>query len=190
MYRFLLLGMHCWSLHANRLAHTIKPHKLTFCNNSTSHFCLLPFQSSQTDSRVQVSSCCTAGISMRCIWNAKTRVSPNFLKPPKLTLASSFLIFHPRAPTSPSPTLSRVSHVFSLDLTRWYFGKITRRDSERLLLSLENRRGTFLVRESETTKGKWSGVLYKEAKSSLTLLLNNQWGWASNTSRVLTKMCS
>ncbi|XP_035014668.1 proto-oncogene tyrosine-protein kinase Src isoform X4 [Hippoglossus stenolepis] len=37
--------------------------------------------------------------------------------------------------------------------SRWYFGKITRRDSERLLLSLENRRGTFLVRESETTKG-------------------------------------
>lgn len=38
--------------------------------------------------------------------------------------------------------------------SRWYFGKITRRDSERLLLSLENRRGTFLVRESETTKGE------------------------------------
>ncbi|XP_067383211.1 proto-oncogene tyrosine-protein kinase Src isoform X5 [Channa argus] len=38
---------------------------------------------------------------------------------------------------------------------RWYFGRITRRDSERLLLSLENRRGTFLVRESETTKGAY-----------------------------------
>uniref|UniRef100_A0A8C7GRL8 Tyrosine-protein kinase n=2 Tax=Oncorhynchus TaxID=8016 RepID=A0A8C7GRL8_ONCKI len=37
----------------------------------------------------------------------------------------------------------------------WYFGKITRRDSERLLLSLDNRRGTFLVRESETTKGAY-----------------------------------
>lgn len=182
--------MHCWSLHANRLAYTIKPHKLTFCNNSTSRFCLLPFQSPQTDSRVQVSSCCTAGISMRCVWNAKTRVSPNFLKPPKLTLASSFLIFHPHAPTSPSPTLSRVSHVFSPDLTRWYFGKITRRDSERLLLSLENRRGTFLVRESETTKGEWSGVgSYKEAKSSLTLLLINL-GLVINTSRVLTEICS
>ncbi|CAB1354281.1 unnamed protein product, partial [Coregonus sp. 'balchen'] len=31
---------------------------------------------------------------------------------------------------------------------------ITRRDSERLLLSLQNRQGTFLVRESETTKGE------------------------------------
>uniref|UniRef100_A0A4W5LLI5 Tyrosine-protein kinase n=1 Tax=Hucho hucho TaxID=62062 RepID=A0A4W5LLI5_9TELE len=38
---------------------------------------------------------------------------------------------------------------------RWYFGKITRRDTERLLLSLDNRRGTFLVRESETTKGAY-----------------------------------
>ncbi|XP_024915751.1 proto-oncogene tyrosine-protein kinase Src-like isoform X3 [Cynoglossus semilaevis] len=37
----------------------------------------------------------------------------------------------------------------------WYFGKITRRDSERLLLNLQNRRGTFLVRESETTKGAY-----------------------------------
>ena len=36
---------------------------------------------------------------------------------------------------------------------RWYFGKITRRESERLLLNAENPRGTFLVRESETTKG-------------------------------------
>lgn len=36
---------------------------------------------------------------------------------------------------------------------RWYFGKITRRESERLLLNSENPRGTFLVRESETTKG-------------------------------------
>ena len=40
------------------------------------------------------------------------------------------------------------------DHVRWYFGKVTRRDSERLLLNLENRRGTFLVRESETTKGE------------------------------------
>lgn len=42
---------------------------------------------------------------------------------------------------------------------RWYFGKITRRESERLLLNPENPRGTFLVRESETTKGErgWGG---------------------------------
>ncbi|KAG5838121.1 hypothetical protein ANANG_G00220430, partial [Anguilla anguilla] len=31
----------------------------------------------------------------------------------------------------------------SIQAEEWYFGKITRRDSERLLLNLENRRGTF-----------------------------------------------
>ncbi|CAG5978936.1 unnamed protein product [Menidia menidia] len=43
----------------------------------------------------------------------------------------------------------------SIQAEEWYFGKITRRDSERLLLNLTNRRGTFLVRESETTKGAY-----------------------------------
>lgn len=43
----------------------------------------------------------------------------------------------------------------SIQAEEWYFGRITRRDSERLLLTLENRRGTFLVRESETTKGAY-----------------------------------
>lgn len=40
---------------------------------------------------------------------------------------------------------------FSFD--RWYFGKMGRKDAERLLLNPGNQRGTFLVRESETTKG-------------------------------------
>ncbi|XP_053172763.1 proto-oncogene tyrosine-protein kinase Src-like isoform X3 [Scomber japonicus] len=43
----------------------------------------------------------------------------------------------------------------SIQAEEWYFGKITRRDSERILLNLQNRRGTFLVRESETTKGAY-----------------------------------
>lgn len=43
----------------------------------------------------------------------------------------------------------------SLGLTyRWYFGKLGRKDAERQLLSFGNPRGTFLIRESETTKGK------------------------------------
>ncbi|KAJ8391311.1 hypothetical protein AAFF_G00090980 [Aldrovandia affinis] len=54
----------------------------------------------------------------------------------------------------------------SIQAEEWYFGKITRRDSERLLLSMENRRGTFLVRESETTKGAYclSVLDYDNAK--------------------------
>ncbi|XP_069508478.1 proto-oncogene tyrosine-protein kinase Src isoform X3 [Ambystoma mexicanum] len=43
----------------------------------------------------------------------------------------------------------------SIQAEEWYFGKITRRESERLLLNQENVRGTFLVRESETTKGAY-----------------------------------
>ncbi|XP_063312060.1 proto-oncogene tyrosine-protein kinase Src isoform X1 [Pelobates fuscus] len=43
----------------------------------------------------------------------------------------------------------------SIQAEEWYLGKITRRESERLLLIQENPRGTFLVRESETTKGAY-----------------------------------
>lgn len=45
-----------------------------------------------------------------------------------------------------------LSDSFSSD--RWYFGKMGRKDAERILLSTGNLRGTFLARESETTKGK------------------------------------
>ena len=41
----------------------------------------------------------------------------------------------------------------ALPLHRWYFGKMGRKDAERLLLVPGNQRGTFLARESETTKG-------------------------------------
>lgn len=37
---------------------------------------------------------------------------------------------------------------------RWYFGKMGRKDAERQLLGQNNPRGTFLIRESETTKGE------------------------------------
>lgn len=36
---------------------------------------------------------------------------------------------------------------------RWYFGKISRKDAERQLLSSGNPQGAFLIRESETTIG-------------------------------------
>uniref|UniRef100_A0A1A8NVZ2 Tyrosine-protein kinase n=1 Tax=Nothobranchius pienaari TaxID=704102 RepID=A0A1A8NVZ2_9TELE len=44
----------------------------------------------------------------------------------------------------------------SIQAEEWYFGKLGRKDTERLLLYQENQRGTFLVRESETTKGAYS----------------------------------
>uniref|UniRef100_A0A8C9TJ85 Tyrosine-protein kinase n=1 Tax=Scleropages formosus TaxID=113540 RepID=A0A8C9TJ85_SCLFO len=43
----------------------------------------------------------------------------------------------------------------SIRAEEWFFGNLTRRDSERLLLGSEGRGGTFLVRESETTKGAY-----------------------------------
>lgn len=43
--------------------------------------------------------------------------------------------------------------MYMLSLDRWYFGKMGRKDAERLLLNPGNQRGTYLVRESETTKG-------------------------------------
>lgn len=44
----------------------------------------------------------------------------------------------------------------SIQAEEWYFGKMGRKDAERLLLHPGNQRGTFLVRESETTKGAYS----------------------------------
>ncbi|MGH0147027.1 UNVERIFIED_CONTAM: hypothetical protein FKN15_021095 [Acipenser sinensis] len=44
---------------------------------------------------------------------------------------------------------------YTIDLL-WYFGKLGRKDAERQLLSSGNSRGTFLIRESETTKGAFS----------------------------------
>ncbi|XP_077891319.1 tyrosine-protein kinase Yes-like [Ictidomys tridecemlineatus] len=40
----------------------------------------------------------------------------------------------------------------SIQAEEWYFGKMGRKDAERLLLNPGNQRGIFLVRESETTK--------------------------------------
>ncbi|NXU58559.1 YRK kinase, partial [Turnix velox] len=46
-----------------------------------------------------------------------------------------------------------VAPVDSIQAEEWYFGKIGRKDAERQLLCPGNCRGTFLIRESETTKG-------------------------------------
>uniref|UniRef100_H2ZGQ7 Tyrosine-protein kinase n=1 Tax=Ciona savignyi TaxID=51511 RepID=H2ZGQ7_CIOSA len=44
----------------------------------------------------------------------------------------------------------------SVQCEEWFFGKIGRKDSERLLMNQENIRGTFLIRESETAQGTFS----------------------------------
>lgn len=63
---------------------------------------------------------------------------------------------------------------------RWYFGKITRRESERLLLNPENPRGTFLVRESETTKGEWGWEESAWGTPTFGVVGTSAWGlWSS-----------
>ncbi|XP_038189115.1 tyrosine-protein kinase Fgr [Arvicola amphibius] len=49
-----------------------------------------------------------------------------------------------------------VAPVDSIQAEEWYFGKISRKDAERQLLSPGNPQGAFLIRESETTKGAFS----------------------------------
>uniref|UniRef100_A0A8C1RN76 Tyrosine-protein kinase n=1 Tax=Cyprinus carpio TaxID=7962 RepID=A0A8C1RN76_CYPCA len=49
-----------------------------------------------------------------------------------------------------------VAPVDSIQAEEWYFGKMGRKDAERQLLAQDNPRGTFLIRESETTKGAYS----------------------------------
>ncbi|XP_062267186.1 tyrosine-protein kinase fynb isoform X7 [Platichthys flesus] len=49
-----------------------------------------------------------------------------------------------------------VAPVDSIQAEDWYFGKLGRKDAERQLLSTGNSRGTYLIRESETTKGAFS----------------------------------
>lgn len=53
----------------------------------------------------------------------------------------------------PNITLHSLTPPFFSPLCSWYFGKLGRKDAERQLLSNGNARGTFLIRESETTKG-------------------------------------
>lgn len=56
---------------------------------------------------------------------------------------------------------------------RWYFGKMGRKDAERQLLGQNNPRGTFLIRESETTKGREHVSLLL----SFTFSLNASFKW-------------
>lgn len=49
-----------------------------------------------------------------------------------------------------------VARAQTLQVERWFFKDMNRRDTERLLLAPGNKPGSFLVRESETTKGAFS----------------------------------
>ncbi|XP_043841305.1 tyrosine-protein kinase Blk [Dromiciops gliroides] len=49
-----------------------------------------------------------------------------------------------------------VARVDTLEIEKWFFKTISRRDAERKLLAPVNKTGAFLIRESETNKGAFS----------------------------------
>ncbi|XP_056620777.1 tyrosine-protein kinase Blk [Triplophysa dalaica] len=49
-----------------------------------------------------------------------------------------------------------VAKAETLEVEKWFFKNMSRRDTERLILAPGNKPGSFLVRESETTKGAFS----------------------------------
>ncbi|XP_077337137.1 tyrosine-protein kinase Fgr [Lithobates pipiens] len=49
-----------------------------------------------------------------------------------------------------------VAPLNSIQAEEWYFGKLGRKDAERQLLGEGNTQGSYLIRESETTKGAFS----------------------------------
>ncbi|XP_041832576.1 tyrosine-protein kinase Blk [Melanotaenia boesemani] len=49
-----------------------------------------------------------------------------------------------------------VARADTLEVEKWFFKELSRRETERMLLAPENKPGTFLVRESETCKGSYS----------------------------------
>ncbi|XP_026102334.1 tyrosine-protein kinase Blk-like [Carassius auratus] len=53
-----------------------------------------------------------------------------------------------------------VARVHTLEMERWFFKDLSRRETERLLLAPGNKPGSFLVRESETTKGQMTNFLF------------------------------
>lgn len=113
-----MLAFHiCFSSPANLLANTLRPLQLTLCNNSISHSCLLPLQSSQTDLRVQVSSSCSMGMQHALLpaCNVSTTTHHGFVLPHLPTHVHLLLPPHQPClvcpvfslPTSPGGTLAK-----------------------------------------------------------------------------------
>lgn len=77
---------------------------------------------------------------------------------------------------------------------RWYFGKLGRKDAERQLLSFGNPRGTFLIRESETTKGRLAKAILttneKIYEKNHAKLVKYSLQWYERDKRHLAYVCA
>ncbi|XP_012879706.1 PREDICTED: tyrosine-protein kinase Blk isoform X2 [Dipodomys ordii] len=68
-----------------------------------------------------------------------------------------------------------VAAVESLEVEKWFFRTISRKEAERQLLAPMNKAGSFLIRESETSKEKGDGLCQQLALPCVALAPQNPW---------------
>lgn len=68
-----------------------------------------------------------------------------------------------------------VARVETLEVEKWFFRSISRKDAERQLLAPINKAGSFLIRESETNKGKGDGLCQRLTQPCVNLAPQNPW---------------
>ncbi|XP_021797704.2 tyrosine-protein kinase Blk isoform X2 [Papio anubis] len=68
-----------------------------------------------------------------------------------------------------------VARVESLEVERWFFRSLSRKEAERQLLAPINKTGSFLIRESETNKEKGDGLCQRLTLPCVSLAPQNPW---------------
>ncbi|XP_059033307.1 tyrosine-protein kinase Blk isoform X2 [Mustela lutreola] len=68
-----------------------------------------------------------------------------------------------------------VARVETLEVEKWFFRSISRKDAERQLLAPINKAGSFLIRESETNKEKGDGLCQRLTQPCVSLAPQNPW---------------
>lgn len=133
---------------------------------------------------------CCHGVSSMCVTLIRlfrspcTRSDSEFIKPNNNTCPETKIphrcFYFRNIPVVLCPTLFfSFTHLYLFcHNSSWYFGKLGRKDAERQLLSNGNTRGTYLIRESETTKGnhRWK-LFYISFLLFVSLLLKTLTFW-------------
>uniref|UniRef100_A0A673UE19 Tyrosine-protein kinase Blk n=1 Tax=Suricata suricatta TaxID=37032 RepID=A0A673UE19_SURSU len=68
-----------------------------------------------------------------------------------------------------------VARVETLEVEKWFFRSISRKDAERQLLAPINKAGSFLIRESETNKEKGDGLCQRLTQPCVSPAPQNLW---------------
>lgn len=102
--------------------------------------------------RVSFRLCKLDSILVKCLFSSKESLfSPKESQRKVDTVGS--LALGTLVPSSGGSAAHRDSHLPPPLPTRWFFKGISRKDAERLLLAPGNVLGSFMIRDSETTKG-------------------------------------